>query len=90
MSWIGPPGHGQVRKWLTKNELHELLDRHDLSIVSSRTVLPEGDEGVLRWINSRRLNRPIERFLGERRVAAAKERVGLGQYRVVVAHGGST
>jgi 2-polyprenyl-3-methyl-5-hydroxy-6-metoxy-1,4-benzoquinol methylase len=85
MSWIGPPGDGQVRTWLTKDRLHALIEQNSFTIRSSRTVLPDGDTGVLRWTNSRKLNRPVERLIGRGAVVAAKERVGLGQYRVVVA-----
>jgi SAM-dependent methyltransferase len=85
MSWIGPPGEGQVRKWLTKSELHALLTRTSFDLLSSRTILPAGDEGLLRWVNSGKLNAPFVRVLGAARVMGAKEACGLGQYRLAVA-----
>jgi SAM-dependent methyltransferase len=85
MGWIGPPGEGQVRKWLTKRQLHALLAQTGFDVIDSRTVLPAGDTGVLRWVNSRKLNAPFVRVLGERRLVGIKEWLGLGQYRLVVA-----
>jgi SAM-dependent methyltransferase len=85
MSWIGPPGEGQVRKWLTRSSLHALLERTSFDVVSSRTILPAGDTGVLRWVNSRKVNAPFVRLLGASRVTRLKEASGLGQYRLVVA-----
>jgi SAM-dependent methyltransferase len=85
MRRVGPPGDGQVRKWLTKSELHALLKRHSLLPVRSWTVLPGGDMGILRWINAQRLNRPVASVIGEQRLRRAKELLGLGQYRIVVA-----
>ena len=85
ISWVGPPGEGQVRRWLTKRELHSLLERSSFEVVSSRTILPAGDTGILRWVNTRKLNAPISRLLGASRVAHAKEACGLGQYRLVAA-----
>ncbi len=85
ISWIGPPGEGQVRKWLTRSDLHSLLDRTSFDVVSSRTILPAGNTGVLRWVNSRKVNAPFVRVLGQARVARAKEASGLGQYRLAVA-----
>jgi SAM-dependent methyltransferase len=85
MSWIGPPGEGQVRKWLTKSDLRDLLERTSFQLSASWTILPDGDQGVLRWINSRKLNTPVWALLSTQRVEHVKEAFGLGQYRVVVA-----
>jgi SAM-dependent methyltransferase len=85
MSWIGPPGDGQVRKWLGRRDLYALLERTSFDVISSRTILPAGNTGVLRWVNSRKVNAPFVRALGESRVNRVKEASGLGQYRLVVA-----
>jgi len=85
ISWVGPPGEGQVRNWLTRGELVGLLERHRLEAGETRTILPAGDTGLLRWVNARRLNRPLEALLSRGRITRVKERLGLGQYRLVVA-----
>jgi 2-polyprenyl-3-methyl-5-hydroxy-6-metoxy-1,4-benzoquinol methylase len=85
LSWVGPPGEGQVRQWLTRGELVRLLERHDLKPGETRTILPAGDRGFLRWVNARKLNRPVEALVSARRLVRAKERLGLGQYRLLVA-----
>ncbi len=76
--------NGPVSHWLTRLELHNLVRRAGLMIERSQTIMPRGNAGILRVINSPRLN---EVFVP--RVAAVlkriKEYVGLGQYRVVIA-----
>jgi len=75
---------GPVAHWLSRRELHELVRGAGLSIQYSSTMMPRGNLGLLRWVNSRRLNESfgpqVASFL--RRL---KERVGLGQYSIVVA-----
>jgi len=76
--------NGPVSHWLTRRELHELVKQAGLTLKLSYTIMPRGNRGVLRVINSRRLNQ----VLGERGSAVImqlKERMGLGQYRVIVA-----
>ena len=75
---------GPVSHWLSRGELHSLITRAGLKIDHSYTIMPRGNLGILRIINSRRLNK----IFGSR-VAAflrrLKEIVGLGQYRVLIA-----
>jgi 2-polyprenyl-3-methyl-5-hydroxy-6-metoxy-1,4-benzoquinol methylase len=76
--------NGPVSHWLSRRELHDLIRPTGLLIDRSYTIMPRGNMGWLRIVNSPRLN---EAF-GPRCAALlrhAKERVGLGQYRVVVA-----
>jgi ubiquinone/menaquinone biosynthesis C-methylase UbiE len=76
--------NGPVSHWLTRGELHGLVQQAGLVIERSYTIMPRGNMGLLRVINNWRLNAA----LGERGGAAfrrLKERTGLGQYRVVVA-----
>ena len=90
MSSTRPPGQGQVRKWLTKDALHRLLHRNGFNVLRSYTACPSGDKGILRWVNSRKLNRAVS-FLtrGPEHLTLLKERLGLGQYRVAVARRGT-
>jgi 2-polyprenyl-3-methyl-5-hydroxy-6-metoxy-1,4-benzoquinol methylase len=80
MSWVGPPAPGQVRKWLTRHALLAMLERHGLQVMSSRTILPAGDKGLLRVLNARK----VKRLLGSK-FETLKESLGLGQFRVVIA-----
>jgi 2-polyprenyl-3-methyl-5-hydroxy-6-metoxy-1,4-benzoquinol methylase len=78
---------GPVSHWLSKRELHDLVEQAPSTIVRSYTIMPRGNMGMLRVINSGRLTGA----LGPRGAAAfdrMKERVGFGQYRVVIARKG--
>jgi len=79
--------NGPVSHWLSRRELHDLFCQAGLSIEHSYTIMPRGNMGCLRIVNSARLN---EAF-GPRCAAMfrrVKEWVGLGQYRVVIARKG--
>ena len=80
----GRPQNGPVSHWLSRRELHELILQAGLTIIHSYTIMPRGNVGFLRVINSRRLNQAfgphVAAFL-----RLLKEGAGLGQYRVVVA-----
>ena len=78
-----PLSEGSISRWLTRDELHGLMKSAGLSLEKSYTIMPRGDAGFLRIINSRHLNH----LFGSRWancLKRMKERVGLGQYRVVV------
>lgn len=81
---VRPPEPGQIRKWLSRRELHRLLKGH-FRIVSSKTILPAGYSGVLRLVNSPKINRLLACVLSEAHLRAAKERLGFGHCRVIVA-----
>lgn len=83
--WVRPPAEGQFRRWLTEDELHRMLDASGLSRLRSYTVLPAGELGILKIINARKLNQPAQLVIPERWITGAKERCGLGQFRVVIA-----
>ncbi|MEY6432070.1 class I SAM-dependent methyltransferase [Thioalkalicoccus limnaeus] len=83
--WIRPPAAGEFRRWLTNKELHAMLGRSGWRVERSYTVLPAGELGVLKIINARRLNDPLQRILPGRWITRVKEWAGLGQFRVVVA-----
>lgn len=83
-SVVGPPAPGQVRRWLDRRSLQRLLERR-FEVLATRTVLPRGDTGVLRLVNSVKLNRALEAVLDRERIARAKEWLGLGHARLFVA-----
>jgi 2-polyprenyl-3-methyl-5-hydroxy-6-metoxy-1,4-benzoquinol methylase len=75
---------GPVSRWLSRRELHELVKSAGFAIERSLTIMPRGNRGILRVINSHKLNH----VFGSRCAAVLrrlKERVGLGQYRVIIA-----
>jgi 2-polyprenyl-3-methyl-5-hydroxy-6-metoxy-1,4-benzoquinol methylase len=79
-----PLASGPVSRWLSSSELHGLVKLAGFTLERSYTIMPRGELGVLRWVNSRRLNQ----MFGARGAAALrrlKEKTGLGQYRVIVA-----
>jgi SAM-dependent methyltransferase len=85
ISWVGPPADGQVRKWLSRTNLHALLERGGFRPVRSYTVMPAGDQGIFKVLNSRKLNRLAEFIVPEVSIRRAKEFCGVGQYRIAVA-----
>jgi len=80
---VPPPGAGQIRKWLDRRQLHDLLSAHfDVRQISS--VFPMGDRGIMRVVNSRKLNRPVRAVFGDR-FERMKEAVGLGSALMALA-----
>ena len=83
-SGVTPLQVGQIRHWLTPPELRRLLAR-SFDIEQFTTMLPEGDRGFLRVVNSTKVNRLLQLVWAEETIQAAKERAGLGQSIAVVA-----
>jgi 2-polyprenyl-3-methyl-5-hydroxy-6-metoxy-1,4-benzoquinol methylase len=76
--------NGPVSHWLSRRELHELVKSAGFTIERMWTIMPRGNRGILRVINSHKLNHAF----GPRCAAflqRLKERVGLGQYHVIIA-----
>jgi 2-polyprenyl-3-methyl-5-hydroxy-6-metoxy-1,4-benzoquinol methylase len=81
---IGPPKNGQIRRWLSRNDLHRLL-QHAFCVLKSVTILPKGDKGLLRIINSYKLNRVLRCLVRDSTIVRIQEKLGLGHCRVVLA-----
>jgi len=79
-----PLKEGSIRRWLSRAELHDLITSARLRIERSYTIMPRGQMGILRIINSRKLNHALG-DRAEQTFRRCKEQIGLGQYRVVVA-----
>lgn len=79
-----PIQDGPVSHWLSASELHELIRSAGFAIERSYTIMPRGSRGILRIINSAKLNRAFGSGV-EAILRRLKERAGLGQYRLVVA-----
>jgi SAM-dependent methyltransferase len=73
---IPPPAPGQLRRWVYQHELVELL-KPDLESLEMFTVSPVARRGVMRLVNSWKLNAPIRAVFGDR-VERLKERMGFG------------
>jgi ubiquinone/menaquinone biosynthesis C-methylase UbiE len=80
---IDPPD-GWIRKWVTMKELKGLL-KDDFVLEHATTLEPEGHLGVLRVVNSVRVNNYANAALGQQRVTRLKEWAGFGQALYVVA-----
>jgi SAM-dependent methyltransferase len=76
--------NGPVSHWHSRRELHTMINSAGLTIERSYTIMRRGNCGILRLINARRVN---EAFgpQGAAVLRRLKERVGLGQYRLVIA-----
>jgi 2-polyprenyl-3-methyl-5-hydroxy-6-metoxy-1,4-benzoquinol methylase len=79
-----PLREGSVSHWLPRRELHSLIKSAGLKIEHSFTIMPRGNMGLLRLVNSHRLNTALGPRV-EMGLKKLKERLGLGQYRVVIA-----
>jgi 2-polyprenyl-3-methyl-5-hydroxy-6-metoxy-1,4-benzoquinol methylase len=83
-SRIVPPAEGQLRRWVTMQELRRLLSGR-FDCLRSGTVEPGGNRGLLRVVNSVKLTSFLSRIFSNERVVRAKERLGLGQTLVMLA-----
>lgn len=77
--------HGEIPlNWLNMGDLKGLL-RDRFSVLHTGTINPAGNRGVLRLINSNRLNKLIQKVVPEPYVVRLKEKMRLGRALVVVA-----
>ncbi len=79
-----PLKEGSISHWLTRAELHGLVEAAGMSVERSCTIMPRGNLGLLRVVNSPRLNQAFGADAANL-FKRMKERAGLGQYRVMVA-----
>jgi len=81
---IPPPDKGQIRNWMTRGKTRGLIQRcFDVELES--TIEPQGDQGVLRLVNSNKVNHLLERFIDRTTIKNAKEKLGLGGGVVLIA-----
>ena len=73
---IEPPAPGQLRKWLDRRELRKLLDAY-FEILEISSVSPKANRGIMRLVNSKKMNVPVKALFGNR-VELLKEALGLG------------
>lgn len=77
--WSAIPGPqpGQIRQWVDHHRLRELLSK-DFRDVKIESTFPVGDQGLLRIINSYKLNKLFGAVIGTERIDRIKERAMLG------------
>jgi 2-polyprenyl-3-methyl-5-hydroxy-6-metoxy-1,4-benzoquinol methylase len=77
-----PPEH--LEFWLDKKALLRLL-RPRFEILHFTSILPIGQQGLLRLVNSEKLNGALRRVIPEARLRTWKERAGFGYTLIVLA-----
>jgi 2-polyprenyl-3-methyl-5-hydroxy-6-metoxy-1,4-benzoquinol methylase len=76
-SVVEAPNSGRLRHWVDRHELRTLLqDRFDVRKIGS--ICPVGDRGVLRIVNSPKLNRLLSILFSQGRLDRLKESLMLG------------
>ena len=77
MDWSeDSPGH--IRFWLGRSSLRQLLSRHGFRVLRMTSVIPMGHGGILRLVNSHKVNALVTGIIPERTLEGLKERAGLG------------
>jgi len=76
------PGH--IEQWLSRRKLRRLVEAR-FQVLATTTAVPLGNRGVLRIVNSTRLNRTLEAVFGADRIMSLKERAGLGWTQIILA-----
>jgi len=84
--WSGvvPQGVGQIRKWVDVKTLRRLLTS-EFDVIELTSIVPVGDRGILRVINSLKVNKLISVFASRSRIEGLKERFFLGHTLMVLA-----
>ncbi|MGH8728244.1 MAG: class I SAM-dependent methyltransferase [Burkholderiales bacterium] len=75
---------GHIENFLTMKELGRLLSPH-FEVLRRRSILPMGSKGVLRLVNSQKLNQVLGKVISTPYVESLKDRAGLGYINIVLA-----
>jgi 2-polyprenyl-3-methyl-5-hydroxy-6-metoxy-1,4-benzoquinol methylase len=78
------PAVGYLRNWVDLRTLKRML-RPEFLIDLSTTLEPEGHGGILRIVNSKKVNKAVRNVIGVPAVKRLKESAGFGQTIFVVA-----
>jgi 2-polyprenyl-3-methyl-5-hydroxy-6-metoxy-1,4-benzoquinol methylase len=82
---VRPQQPGNIRQWLSRRELKDLLAT-EFRILQMTTIRPKEGRGViLRIAHSYKLNRLLGCFLSQAKIDGIKEWLGLGQTWVILA-----
>jgi len=77
-----PPGH--IEQWLSRGGLKRLL-RPRFRVLRTTTAVPMGRRGILRFVNSTKVNWLLGRLFSAQRIEAMKEWAGFGWTQIVLA-----
>jgi 2-polyprenyl-3-methyl-5-hydroxy-6-metoxy-1,4-benzoquinol methylase len=81
---FGPDPDAHIKQWLDIRTLKRLLRRR-FDVLRTTSVLPMGDRGFLRIVNSAKINDIVSWVIPRRYLEAFKERAGLGYTLVALA-----
>ncbi len=81
---VPPPDPGAIRNWVDIPTVSRLL-KQDFSLLKVITVFPAGHGGILRIVNSYKLDSVAARLGLDKPITSIKERLGLGQSIVLLA-----
>lgn len=73
-----------IEHWLTMRKLKRLL-RPNFQVLRSMSIIPMGHRGILRFVNSRKVNALLGVLVSQRHLETAKERIGLGYTMLILA-----
>jgi 2-polyprenyl-3-methyl-5-hydroxy-6-metoxy-1,4-benzoquinol methylase len=79
---VQPPQH--IAHQLSRQQLKGML-RKNYKVLSVRTIIPHGTRGILRLINSHKLNSLFSKVVTQEKLNEWKERAGFGWQMVVLA-----
>jgi len=83
VGWVKqPPQH--IRQELSRNQLKKLLSPQ-FEVLGISTIIPHGHVGILRLVNSHKLNSLVRLFLPQTKINALKEKAGLGWQMIFLA-----
>lgn len=77
-----PPAH--IKRWIGLDEIQTLL-KPRYTILKRTTVVPRGDRGFLRFVNSEKVNALLRLVFSERQIERFKERAGWGWTLLILA-----
>jgi len=77
-----PPEH--IEQELSRKQLRKLLSSR-FRVLKASTILPTGTLGILRWVNSFKLNSLAQKFVSEQTLTRLKERSGFGWQTIALA-----
>jgi 2-polyprenyl-3-methyl-5-hydroxy-6-metoxy-1,4-benzoquinol methylase len=80
-----PPGVGQIREWVDKKGLLALLKPHFRVLRLKTIVAPDGHRGILRILNSVKVNMVFEYLTSRASLERLKKRMGFGKTLVALA-----
>ena len=81
---MGADPDSHIKQWLNMKSFKRLLQPH-FRIVKTSSIIPVGDRGILRLINSHRFSALLKPILSEDQIRQVKEKAGLGYSLIALA-----